>query len=185
MAQTQLNTKDLTGFNIYHTKNQTIYWDRFTKTAYIISKSDVASFSTWQLKAPLAVMLSMILILFGTSYSVAFTVAIVAYIVATIIFRVKYLPGLPVSLKWQKPKSEGFIRDTAYKFSFSSIVLMAIMFAIFAVMFGIDVVFYRSSEVAFIVYLILLIASVVAGIISVLVAIARKKIEKEQKNTQK
>ena len=42
MAKETINAKQLTGINIYHTKNQTIYYNNLTKTAYIITNSVVS-----------------------------------------------------------------------------------------------------------------------------------------------
>lgn len=180
MAQSQMNPKELTGFNIYQNKNQTIYWDILTKTAYIITRSDVSKFSTWQLRLPLILMISMILILIGMPLYVGFGALALGYIVTTYLFKFKYLPTLAISTKWQKPKSEGFIKDMAKKFRFSSLVFVTIMFAIFVLMFGLDLYIYRNVGNALVIYGILVVISLIATIISLLITITRKKMDKAE-----
>lgn len=179
MAQTQMKAKELTGFNIYQSKNQTIYWDSFSKTAYIITSSDVSKFSTWQLRFPLSLMLSLVLMLAGASYGLCLIVAVVAYIVSSIIFKFKYLPTLAVSLRWQKPKSEGFIKDTAKKFKFSSLLIMTIMFGVFTLLFAFDLFLYRAIDGAYQSYIILTTISLIGTIVTGLITITRKKIDKQ------
>lgn len=181
MAQTQMSAKELTGFNIYQNKNQTIYWDSFSKTAYIITRSDVSKFSSWQLRLPLSLMVSLVLMLFGTNYILCVVVAVLSYLVSTIIFKVKYLPTLAVSVKWQKPKSEGFIKDTAKKFRFASLIFAAIMFGVFGIMFAFDLFLYKAIKQALVVYTILVIVSVIATAITLAMALARRKMDKEAK----
>ena len=63
---TQYNAKELVGRNIYHVKNQTIYYDTIDKTAYIITNSEVKDFTSWQMRGPLSVVIACILVLFAT-----------------------------------------------------------------------------------------------------------------------
>ena len=83
MAKETINAKQLTGINIYHTKNQTIYYNNLTKTAYIITNSVVSKWSTWSLRIPGVLFGTCMLIVLGLNLFVSLGLGLAAYGILT------------------------------------------------------------------------------------------------------
>lgn len=122
--------KDLRGDNIYQTKNsnQTIYYDRLSKTAFIIPNRDALFFKTWQLRLPICLIAIGIILVFMKNFTLAIIVGASLYVVSSILFRILFLNKLPISTTFKKPESLGFIRDIAKKYTKNALELVAILF---------------------------------------------------------
>lgn len=127
--------RQLTGRNVYHIheKNQTIYYDGFSKTGYIITNQYVSKFSSWQMRLPLCIMLGAVLILFNLNPFLSIGIAIVAYVVATILFHKLFLNNLPIKSNFEKPESKGFLRDIASRYPTNILNIFFVMFIILAI----------------------------------------------------
>lgn len=134
MAKESINAKQLTGMNIYHTKNQTIYLNPLNKTAYIITNSVLNKWSAWSMRLPGCLFASCMLIVLGINPIYAVIIGLVAYIILAIIFYTKFLPSLAVNNNFKKPASQGFIRDTAKRFEMSSLLFISLSTLIFALL---------------------------------------------------
>ena len=132
MAKETINAKQLTGINIYHTKNQTIYYNNLTKTAYIITNSVVSKWSTWSLRIPGVLFGTCMLIVLGVNLFIYLGLGLAAYGILTYMFYTKFLPSLAVNTNFKKPASQGFIRDTARRFELSSLFFISIICLVFA-----------------------------------------------------
>lgn len=146
MAKESINAKQLTGMNIYHTKNQTIYLNPLNKTAYIITNSVLNKWSAWSMRLPGVLFATCLLIVIGINPIFAVIIGLIAYIVITIIFYTKFLPSLAINTNFKKPASEGFIRDMAKKFELSSLLFISVCSLIFAFISLFNA--FRQSEVA-------------------------------------
>ena len=127
---TSYNARQLTGYNIYHNhdKNQTIYYDMFTKTGYIITNQYVANFSTWQIRLPLAIMASAFLVLFNVNLWLSILIGVATFAISTILFHTTFLKKLPVQVNFVKPKSLGIFRDIASRYPTRVLNIITIMF---------------------------------------------------------
>lgn len=122
--------RQLTGYNVYHIhdKNQTIYYDMFTKTGYIITNQYVSRFSTWQMRLPLSIMAAAVLILFNVNIILSIVIGVGVFVVSTILFHTSFLKNLPIQANFVKPKSLGFFRDTASRYPRGVLNILCIMF---------------------------------------------------------
>ena len=130
---TQFNARDLTGKNLYHIKNQTIYYDSLTKKGYIVTNSNVKDFTSWQMRLPLIIIVVCVLILLKVNPLIALAIGIVIYAVAEYLFRKQFLANLPVSTSFKKPASLGFFKDIAARYTSTTLKIMGIMFFVMAV----------------------------------------------------
>lgn len=144
--RTNISASELTGSNIYHQKNQTIYYDFITKKGYVITNSSARTFSTWQMRLPLSIIAACILILLKADPLGAILIGIAAYLAATLIFLNRYLPTLPVVSRFSKPKSLGFVRDLAAKYALPTFGFVIMMFYAMAIIITVNTFFVSKVE---------------------------------------
>lgn len=141
MAENYTGAKGVYGLNIYHLKNQTIYYDWIEKTAYIIPNSRVNTFTKWQIRIPVFIVIGCIFILLKANVIATLATMLVTIIVSGILFRKKYLPDFPISSKFVKPEAKGlnkiaqfYPRDTfrslSMMFGFMVIIMLILAFVI-------------------------------------------------------
>lgn len=144
MAKESINAKQLTGMNIYHTKNQTIYLNPLNKTAYIITNSVLDKWSAWSMRVPGCLFVTCMLIVIGINPIISLVIGLIGYVIIAILFYTKFLPSLAVNTNFKKPASQGFIRDTAKRFELSSLLFISICSLIFGFISLFNV--FRQSE---------------------------------------
>lgn len=163
--------RDLTGFNIYHLheKNQTIYYDMFTKTGYIITNANVSKFSSWQLRLPLSIMLGAALVLLKVNVWVSILVGLASFVISTILFHKLFLDNLPINSNFVKPASKGFFKDIAARYPRRMLVIILIMFISMAVVMVVNQLITKAvgteRNITFIFTFVSLIAAGLIGII--------------------
>lgn len=162
------NARQLTGYNIYHIheKNQTIYYDTFTKTGYIITNQYVSKFSTWQMRLPLSIMLGSLLVLLRLNVWLSILIGVVVYVVSTILFHTIFLKDLPIQKNFVRPKSKGFFRDLAARYPKGILRILFIMFIIMAiVMIGNQIITKAVGSARTLTIVFVVLASIAAIII--------------------
>lgn len=173
---TQYNAKELVGRNIYHVKNQTIYYDTIDKTAYIITNSEVKDFTSWQMRGPLSVVIACILVLFGVNALIAIGVGFFVYGVATLLFHKTFLSRLSVSASFKRPPSLGFFKDIATRYSETTLKIMISMFVVMAiVMFVTSFVIYHYTDKNAIIAWVFIVVSLLAGVFMYYVLKVKRK----------
>ena len=173
----KLLAKDLTGKNVYHTNNgnQTVYYDPYSKTAYIITNAKASSFSSWQLRGPICLILGAVLVLirFNFIYSILFGIA--AYIISSILFRKNFLYNQPISTNFVKPKSLGFFKDIAARYPKISLTIMCIMFASLAASMSANVIINKfEGQARTIGFLFVVVSLIFAGVFAYILHIKKK-----------
>lgn len=150
MATNGYSSRDLTGYNVYHLheNNQTIYYDNLTKKAYIITNQYVNSFSTWQTRLPISVIVAAVLILFRANPLMSIVWGIVVYIGSSILFHMTFLKKLPIKKNFTKPKSKGFFRDIAGRYPIGILRIITFMFAALAVVMIVNQIVNKFEDAA-------------------------------------
>lgn len=175
---TNYSAKQLTGYNIYHLhdKNQTIYYDNYTKTAYIITNQYVSSFSTWQMRLPLSIMFGALLVLIRINPWLSIALGIAAYVISTILFHTKYLVKLPVKTNFVKPASKGFFRELAARYPKNILTIIMIMFISMGIVMIINLIVNKYIGYAkSLTILFIIISFVAAGIIGYVIYLKNKE----------
>lgn len=169
--------RELTGFNIYHLheKNQTIYYDMFTKTGYIITNANVSKFSSWQLRLPLAIMLGAALVLLKVNIWLSILIGFASYVISTIIFHKTFLENLPINSNFQKPKSKGFFKDIAARYPRRILVITLIMFVSMAAVMLVNQLITKATGTEKTITIIFVSASLVAAAIMAIVVRLKDK----------
>lgn len=130
--QRTIRAKGLRGNNIYHFKGRydlAIFYDKFTKKAYIISDYDAPLLYAYQYRVAFCLMAGGAVALFTKNYSIAAIVCAAMFIVTTVLFRIFFINKLPVNDKFELPESKGLIKDLASKYTFNGLVIAIMLFA--------------------------------------------------------
>ena len=129
----QFNARDLTGKNLYHIKNQTIYYDTLTKKGYIITNANVKDFTSWQMRLPLIIIVVCVLILLQVNPLIALAIGIIIYAIVEYLFRKSFLGNLSISTNFKRPASLGFFKDIAARYTTTTLKIMGAMFFVMAI----------------------------------------------------
>lgn len=178
MASKTFLAKDLTGFSVYQNKNQTIYYDRFTKTPYIINNSSVMSFTNYQLRLPVSLLIGLGISLITANPILSLLLTIVVYAIFEYNFRTKLLANLAINTKWGKPVTKGFINKIARAYSTSSLKTMAFLCYMFVGIFVATAFVAKEQGTALIIDAVF---TSILFIIATVLLIAFKKRQKEEK----
>ena len=173
---TQYKASELVGRNIYHVKNQTIYYDTLDKTAYIITNSEVKDFTSWQMRAPLCVVIACVMVLLGANVFISIGVGFFVYGIATVLFHKTFLPKLSVSTSFKRPPSLGFFKDIATRYSETTLKIMVSMFVVMAiVMFVVSfVINHYTDHNAAIAWVFIVISLIAAGFMFYILKVKKK-----------
>lgn len=173
---TQYNARELVGRNIYHVKNQTIYYDTMDKTAYIITNSEVKDFTSWQMRGPLSVVVACILVLLGVNVFISIGVGFLVYGVSTYLFHKTFLTRLSISASFKRPPSLGFFKDIATRYSETTLKIMISMFVVMAiVMFVVSFVINHYTDQNATIAWVFIVISLLAGVFMYYVLKTKKK----------
>lgn len=145
MAKKTFLAKDVTGFSVYQNKNQTIYYDKFTKTAYVLNNSSVMKFTNYQLRLPVSLLVGLGAFLITANVLFSLIGALVVFGLMEYSFRTKFLANLAINSKWVKPKSKGLIDSFARAYTTTSLKFMIFMCIMFAVMFVVNIFLSKES----------------------------------------
>ena len=129
MAKQNENSTPLSGFFIYRNKyNQNVYYDIFTKNAYIISKDDEKQYNLYSSRLPMSIVLSVFLILvFNISPYIGIAAGAVAYVFFTNMFHKNFLGKLPIDSKFVRYKRENPFVTIAKETSLGKMIILIIV----------------------------------------------------------
>lgn len=178
MAKKQdIKARDLTGHNIYQLNNgnQTIYYDSYTKTAFIITNSAANKFSTWQLRVPLIFFAMAIMLLAKYNLILTIGVGIAAYILSTVLFHTKFLNDQPIQTNFKLPPSKGFLRNIGSKYEMKTLIFMAIAFFVMGILIIVNQFINTFDDAGKILNIILMSVSFVASIVLTIIIFIKRK----------
>ena len=139
-----IKAKDLAGINIYQDpKRGTVYYDWFTKKGYILTSSDVKTYTIYTSMMPLCILVAFAASsLFSLSYVVAIILCIALYAAVAVLFRIKFFYKLPEATNWHPVKKENIFISTARNLSIVRLVIIIVLLTALTIMMPI----YASIE---------------------------------------
>lgn len=126
---TNNNNQPISGFFIYkNSHNQNVYYDIFSKNAYIISKKDEKQYNIYSYRFVMSVVLGIMLVLvFNMKLWIGITAGILCYVIFSVLFRKRFLDNLPIDKKFVKTKRENLIVSLAKESSYGKLIMLLIV----------------------------------------------------------
>ena len=124
-----IKAKDLSGLSIYQDpKRGTVFYDIFTKKGYILTSSDVKTYTIYTSMLPLCFIVAFAAMpLFKLDYVAALIIFLVLYIAVMILFRVKFFYTLPEAVGFKPVKRDSIFVWMATNFSRNRLIILAVM----------------------------------------------------------
>ena len=166
-----VNANDITGSNVYHIKNQTLYLNPLDKQAYIITNSNAKRFTQWQLRLPLSLLVSCILILFKIDYFVSLAIGLIIFVLATYVFQTRFISHLSVQSNFTKPKSEGIVKETKKKLGKGRLQLLSILFLALSILMVINLIISKYTGTALIINIVYIVIPIIVAIVTFILSI--------------
>lgn len=131
-----IKASELNGLSIYHEpKKGTIFYDIFTRRAFILTNGDVQNYFLYSAVLPMSILLSFTAMsLFSLSYVDVIIIFLIAYILGAVLFRIFFFYKLPEIKNWTPPKREGLANYMAKNFSRKRLLVLICLLLALAVL---------------------------------------------------
>ena len=131
-----IKASDLSGMYIYQDPNRgTIFYDIITRKGYILTSSDVKTYTIFTAMLPLCLVLALgMLSLFPNNYVIPVICFLVMFITYQVLFRVLFFYKLPVAEKWHPLKRENIFISMARNFSKPRLLLLIGMLTVLSIL---------------------------------------------------
>lgn len=131
-----IKASDLSGMYIYQDpKRGTIFYDIITRKGYILTSSDVKTYTIFTAMLPLCLVLALgMLSLFPNNYVIPVICFLVMFITYQVLFRVLFFYKLPVAENWHPLKRENIFISMARNFSKPRLLLLIGMLTVLSIL---------------------------------------------------
>ncbi|MCR5096421.1 MAG: hypothetical protein K6A70_06755 [Erysipelotrichaceae bacterium] len=131
-----IKASDLSGMYIYQDpKRGTIFYDIITRKGYILTSSDVKTYTIFTAMLPLCLVLALgMLSLFPNNYVIPVICFLVMFITYQVLFRILFFYKLPVAEKWHPLKRENIFISMARNFSKPRLLLLIGMLTVLSIL---------------------------------------------------
>lgn len=131
-----IKASDLSGMYIYQDpKRGTIFYDIITRKGYILTSSDVKTYTIFTAMLPLCLVLALgMLSLFPNNYVIPVICFLVMFITYQVLFRALFFYKLPVAEKWHPLKRENIFISMARNFSKPRLLLLIGMLTVLSIL---------------------------------------------------
>jgi hypothetical protein len=131
-----IKASDLSGMYIYQDpKRGTIFYDIITRKGYILTSSDVKTYTIFTAMLPLCLVLALgMLSLFPNNYVIPVICFLVMFITYQVLFRILFFYKLPVAENWHPLKRENIFISMARNFSKPRLLLLIGMLTVLSIL---------------------------------------------------
>ena len=131
-----IKASDLSGMYIYQDpKRGTIFYDIITRKGYILTSSDVKTYTIFTAMLPLCLVLALgMLSLFPNNYVIPVICFLVMFITYQVLFRILFFYKLPVAENWHTLKRENIFISMARNFSKPRLLLLIGMLTVLSIL---------------------------------------------------
>ncbi len=121
-----IKAKDLAGIFIYQDpKHGTIFYDIFTKKGYVLTSSDVRTYTLYTMMFPLSILIAFgAMSLFKLNYVTTAIVFVIAYLIGALAYRFLFFYKLPEAKNFKPVKKESILMYLARGYSSSRLVTL-------------------------------------------------------------
>ena len=179
MSRKIIKTRDLSGLNIYQDpKRGTIFYDIFTQRGFILTSSDVKTYTVYSSMLPLSFIVAFaITSLFRLDYIATIIIFLVIYAAVMILFRVNFFYKLPEAENWKPFKRENIFVWMATNFSRSRLIMLLLMLIALSVLMPLNAYLEKAEGINLYGTYAVTAVTIVGAIITVIALI--KKIRNE------
>ena len=131
-----IKASDLSGMYIYQDpKRGTIFYDIITRKGYILTSSDVKTYTIFTAMLPLCLVLALgMLSLFPNNYVIPVICFLLMFITYQVLFRILFFYKLPVAENWHPLKRENIFISMARNFSKPRLLLLIGMLTVLSIL---------------------------------------------------
>ena len=136
MAKRDDRTQEVGGLFVYHTdKHKNVYYDIFTRTAHVISRSEISQFNMFSMRFVAALLVGFAAYFYlRIDPLVSIVLGLATYLVIYLIFRLTLLKQLTVIDKFTIPENEKYTDRVAEDFSMPKFILMIVLALAFIIL---------------------------------------------------
>ena len=131
-----IKARDLAGIFIYQDpKHGTIFYDIISRKGYILTSSDVRTYTFYTMTFPLCILLAFgTMSLFSLSYISGFIIFVAFYLLAALAFRFLFFYKLPVAYNFRPVKKESVFLYLARGYSSTRLIILICLLAALAIL---------------------------------------------------
>ena len=124
-----IKARDLAGMFIYQDpKHGTIFYDIFTRKGYVLTTSDVRTYTFYTMMLPLCILLSFsAMSIFSLNYLSCFIIFISLYLIASVAFRFMFFYKLPLAKNFKPVKKESIFLYMARGYSAKRLMFLIVL----------------------------------------------------------
>lgn len=120
--------------NLYQNEDgNLVFYDIFTKKAYIIPKDKFREYNLYSFRPIIAALIGTLVVLFFKDLYWGFIVGVGVYLILETLFRKNILEHATIMKKFEKPKGESYITSQANKLPYWRIILIIITLLLLSV----------------------------------------------------
>ena len=103
-----IKASDLSGFSIFQDpKRGTIFYDIISRKGYILTSSDVRTYTLYTAMLPLSIVIAVLAMsMFNLNYVTTFFIFLGLYLISFLAYRFAFFYKLPEATNWKKVKKE-------------------------------------------------------------------------------
>lgn len=106
MAKNKIRARDLQGISIQQDEKQTVLYDFIDRKPRRLDDEDARQYTIWQMRAPIAILIGVLLFSKNDNIPISVFVGIGVYIVAYLIYLYTFVKKLPIAKKFEKKVQE-------------------------------------------------------------------------------
>lgn len=131
-----IKASDLSGFSIFQDpKRGTIFYDIISRKGYILTSSDVRTYTLYTAMLPLSIVIAVLAMsMFNLTYVTTFFIFLGLYLIAFLAYRFAFFYKLPEATNWKKVKKESVFLYLARGYSSTRLIILICLLAALAVL---------------------------------------------------
>lgn len=175
MAKNSSTNGNISGRNIYlDRRGQTVYYDMFSKKGYIIDPKVESKFYIYRNRYMLIALVVMLAGEYFPSWTQAIIAGLAICVVAEIMYRVKFLPSLRQTTKFDRSNKRTLLKAIIEANDFKRTVLRTILYIAFAVLIVVNALMMNAEVPIIVISVALSIFAAYNAIVNVVAIIKMK-----------
>ena len=144
-----IKASDLSGFSIFQDpKRGTIFYDIISRKGYILTSSDVRTYTLYTAMLPLSIVIAVLAMsMFNLTYVTTFFIFLGLYLIAFLAYRFAFFYKLPEATNWKKVKKESVFLYLARGYSKARLGILIFLLAALTILMPIYAVLEQRTGI--------------------------------------